>query len=123
MLEIDPRSPVAINDQIKAGLRGLVAKGLLRSGDQAPPIRSLAVALKVNPNTVARAFRELSLEGFLESRRGGGNHIAAGARRQAKNGLDELRCDLREAIEQSRRGGLAWPDIETVVERTRREEV
>ena len=65
MIQIDPRSPVPINDQIKAAVRGLVAKGLLRPGDQAPSIRSLAERLRVNPNTVARAFRELSLEGVL----------------------------------------------------------
>lgn len=115
MIQIDTDSPVPIYDQIKAGLRGLVARGTLRPGDQAPSIRTLAVELKVNPNTVARAFRELVLEGFLESRRGGGNFIAQAAQQRAKAGLHEVKASLREALTLARRGGLGWKDIEEVV--------
>ena len=86
MIQIDTRSPVPIYDQIKAGFRGLVNKGLLRSGDRAPSVRALAASLRVNPNTVARAFRELALEGFLVSKRGEGNVISGKAKRQAKAG-------------------------------------
>lgn len=122
MIQIDPVSSVPIYDQIKAGLRGLVTKGLLRPGDAVPSIRSLAVELKVNPNTVARAFRELALEGFLESHRGGGNFIAAGAIRQARDGLSDIRAGLKEAVRLSRRGGLSWPEIEGLVCRAKEEE-
>jgi GntR family transcriptional regulator len=115
MIQIDPRSPIPINEQIKAGLRGLVTKGLLKPGDQAPSIRGLALSLGVNPNTVARAFRELSLEGFLESQRGEGNYIAHGAKKHAQNGLEQVRLGLREALEHARRGGLGWAEIEALV--------
>ncbi|MFA5137859.1 MAG: GntR family transcriptional regulator [Elusimicrobiota bacterium] len=115
MIRIDTDSPVPIYDQIKAGLRGLVTRGALRPGDQAPSIRTLALDLKVNPNTVARAFRELVLEGFLESRRGGGNFIAQEARHRAKVGLKEVKDSLREALTMAKRGGLNWKDIEEVV--------
>lgn len=122
MIRIDARSPVPINDQIKAGLKGLVARGLLHPGEQAPSIRHLAVSLKVNPNTVARAFRELTMEGFLEARRGAGNFISRTALRQAKDGLDEVRSGLKEALRLARRGGLPWPDIEALLLRTKGEE-
>ncbi|MBI5208620.1 MAG: GntR family transcriptional regulator [Elusimicrobia bacterium] len=122
MIQIDPESSVAINDQIKAGLRGLVARGLLRPGDEAPSIRSLAVRLRVNPNTVARAFRELTLEGFFEARRGEGNVIAEAALRNVKKGLGNLAGGLAEAVRLAHRGGLGWPDIEAVVKDVRREE-
>ncbi len=122
MIQIDPRSPVPINDQIKAAVRGLVAKGLLRPGDQAPSIRSLAERLRVNPNTVARAFRELSLEGVLETRKGEGNYVATQAVRFAKSGFGPLSQGLREALSLARRGGLGWDEIEAVVEKAREEE-
>lgn len=122
MIQIDPRSPVAINDQIKSGLRGLVAKGLLKPGDAAPSIRALATRLKVNPNTVARAFRELTLEGFFESRRGEGNIIAGTAVRKANDGLEILREGLAEAIRLARRGGLDWREIDSVVKDAREKE-
>ncbi|MFH1726482.1 MAG: GntR family transcriptional regulator [Elusimicrobiota bacterium] len=122
MIQIDQSSPVPIYDQIKAGLKGMVAKGLLRPGDQAPSIRALAETLRVNPNTVARAFRELSMEGFLESRRGEGNYISATAQRQAQDGLDAVRLGLRESLRLARRGGLVWPDIESLVRKVKGEE-
>jgi len=122
MLEIDPRSPVAINDQIKAGLKGLVAKGLLKPGDQAPSVRSLAVTLRVNPNTVARAFRELGQEGFLESRRGEGAYISDKGSRQAKDGFSDLKRALEEALKMARRGGLPWNEIESILRKARGDE-
>ncbi|MBI4346188.1 MAG: GntR family transcriptional regulator [Elusimicrobia bacterium] len=115
MIEIDPTSPLPINDQIKGGLKGLVTKGLLRPGDKAPSIRGLAVSLKINPNTVARAFRELALEGFLDSKRGDGNYIARSAPGQAREGLAEAKDRLRDALRQARQGGLSWDDISDVI--------
>ena len=122
MIQIDSSSPVPIYDQIKAGLRGLVAKGLLRPGDPAPSVRGLAQSLRVNPNTVARALRELSAEGFLEPRRGEGSTISASAQRHARNGLEELRRSLEDALELAQRGGLSWQDIETLVQKAKRGE-
>jgi GntR family transcriptional regulator len=50
----------------------LVASGRLMPGEQLPPVRKLAEQLLVNPNTVARAYRELETAGVLETRRGAG---------------------------------------------------
>jgi len=122
MLRVDPHSPVSLNEQIKAGLRGLVARGALKPGDPAPTVRGLAETLKVNPNTVARAVRELVLEGVLETRRGEGTVVASAAPRKAQNGLDDMRGRLREALRQARRGGLGWSDVEAAVREARREE-
>lgn len=122
MIRIDPRSPVPINEQIKAGLRGLIARGALKPGDPAPSIRGLAETLKVNPNTVARAVRELVIEGVLDARRGEGTTIADAAPRMAKSGLDGVRVRLNESLLQARRGGLSWSDVEAAVREARREE-
>jgi GntR family transcriptional regulator len=122
MIRIDPRSPVAINDQIKAGLRGLVARGALKPGDPAPSIRGLAETLKVNPNTVARAVRELVLEGLLEVRRGAGTVVAGQAPRHARAALDPLRRGLEQALRQARRGGLGWTEIAALARRVEKEE-
>src|SRR6185295_270860 len=119
MLEIDPRSPVPINDQIKAGLKGLVTKGLLKPGDQAPSVRALAVSLRVNPNTVARAFRELGQEGFLETRRGEGAYISDKGSRQARDGFGDLKRALEDALRMARRGGLPWSEIEAILRKAR----
>ncbi len=122
MLEIDLSSPVPVYDQIKAGLKGLVSKGQLRPGDEAPSIRGLAASLKVNPNTVARAYRELSIEGFLDSRRGGVSVIADQAVQVAAGGLGEARAAFADAARRARRSGMTWEDIQQTVQSLLREE-
>ena len=122
MIRIAPDSSVPLYDQIKAGLRGLVAKGQLKPGDEAPSIRALAVRLKVNPNTVARAYRELAAEGFFESRRGEGSVISASAVKRLPGNMAELEDGLAESLRHARRGGLGWPEIEAVIKDVRREE-
>ncbi|MBI5239238.1 MAG: GntR family transcriptional regulator [Elusimicrobia bacterium] len=122
MIRIAPDSSVPIYDQIKSGLRGLVARGQLKPGDEAPSIRALAVRLRVNPNTVARAYRELAAEGFFESRRGEGNVIAASALKRLSGGMAELKDGLAEALRHARRGGLDWSEIDAVSKEVRREE-
>lgn len=54
-----------------------VAAGALRDGDQLPTIRALSAQLQVNPNTVAKAYRELELKGLIVSERGNGSFIQA----------------------------------------------
>lgn len=122
MISIDARSPVPIYDQIKAGFKGLIAKGLLRPGDAAPSVRALAERLRVNPNTVARALRELALEGVLESKRGAGNVVAGEARAKAQDGMETVRSGFEEALAHARRAGLAWKDVDAIVRRLKKEE-
>ena len=122
MLEIDLSSPVPVYDQIKAGLKGLVSKGQLRPGDEAPSIRGLAAALKVNPNTVARAYRELAIEGFLDARRGGTSVIADEAVKVAKGGLGDAKEAFADAARRARRSGLGWQELADALRTLTKEE-
>ncbi len=119
MITLDPQSAVALNDQIKAAIRGLVARGALKPGDPLPSIRALAEQLLVNPNTIARAYRELSSEGLLESRRGEGNFVAESARRSARDGLGEARERFLDALALARRAGLEWEEIDRLTEKAK----
>ena len=122
MITIDARSPVPIFEQVKTGLRGLVARGMLNPGDQIPAIRALAEDLLVNPNTIAKAYRELILEGFLESRRGEGNFISGNARSRANDGLQTAAERFRESVVQARRAGLDWKEIHAAVADVKKED-
>jgi len=75
-LRLSTSSGVPIYLQIVNQLTYLVASGRLRAGDELPPIRTLAAALVVNPNTIARAYRELELSGTVEKRRTAGTFVA-----------------------------------------------
>lgn len=94
---IDFHSSKPIYEQIKEGIKLLVLSGKLREGEFLPSIRSLAEDLGVNLNTVARAYRELVMEGVLEVRRGEG-YVVADVRREALQGFleDALKNVLRD---------------------------
>src|SRR5213080_2587112 len=77
IVSVDARDATPIYAQLERGLRAAVATGRLRAGDQLPTVRELAVALRVNANTVARVYAELERAGVLETRRGVGSFVSA----------------------------------------------
>lgn len=77
-LKLDPESGTPLYAQIMAQVEFLVASGRLKPGDAMPPIRALAEQLLINPNTVARAYRELETAGVIHSRVGSGTVVAEG---------------------------------------------
>lgn len=78
-LHISPHDGVPIYLQIANQVKYLVASGRLEPGEELPPIRTLAEQLLVNPNTVARAYRELELAGVVVKRRTAGTYVSDNA--------------------------------------------
>jgi GntR family transcriptional regulator len=76
-LKIDPDRSLPIFMQIIEGVRLAVATGRVRPGERIPSIRDLAVEIRVNPNTVARAYLELDRAGVIETKRGLGYFVSA----------------------------------------------
>jgi GntR family transcriptional regulator len=75
--KLDSKSGVPIYRQIQDQIRYGIASGLLNPGEQLPTVRALAVELKVNPNTVIRAYSELERDGVVSSEQGSGTFISA----------------------------------------------
>jgi len=120
MITLNQTSQIPIYDQIKLGLKGLVKKALLKPGDIAPSIRKMATDLKVNPNTVARAYRELTAEGFFEARRGQENIISPRASQLAEAAAKNIAQGLETAIKSAFENGFTWDEIETIISSIRR---
>ena len=76
MITIDYKSRVPIYDQIVAGVIRLKALGVLNAGDKMPSVRSLALELSVNPNTVQKAYAILENDGVICSVSGKGSFIS-----------------------------------------------
>ena len=76
MLQIATGDPRPINRQIVDGVKRLIASGELVPGVGLPSVRGLAAQLAVNPNTVAKAYTELTTEGWLDARAGLGLFVA-----------------------------------------------
>jgi GntR family transcriptional regulator len=75
-IHISANDGVPIYLQIVNQVKYLVASGRLVTGEELPPIRVLAEQLIVNPNTVARAYRELEMAGVVEKRRTAGTYVS-----------------------------------------------
>src|SRR5947199_9618838 len=93
---LDNTNGVPIYLQIVNQVKYLVASGRLAPGDELPPIRTLAEQLLVNPNTVARAYRELEIAGIVTKRRTTGTYVSASGSPLARS---EQRRILSERID------------------------
>jgi len=76
LLQIATGDPRPISKQIVDGVRLRIATGELKVGEALPSVRGLAQQLVINPNTVAKAYAELTAEGWLEARQGLGLFVA-----------------------------------------------
>lgn len=75
-LQLDGASGVPFYRQIIQGIEREILSGRLRSGEKLPTIRSLAIELKMNPNTVAKAYAELELRGLVTTQVGSGTYVS-----------------------------------------------
>jgi GntR family transcriptional regulator len=102
VLTVDPRSGVPIYLQIIEQIKRSIALGVLQVGEQLPTVKQLAIDLTVNPNTVARAYRELERDSVIETAPGRGSFVrpdgvTESPRVAAEIGRDALDLALREA--------------------------
>ena len=75
-IHIAPGDGVPVYLQIINQVKHLIAAGRLVPGDEMPPIRTLAQQLLINPNTVARAYRDMEAAGIVATRRGAGTVVS-----------------------------------------------
>jgi GntR family transcriptional regulator len=113
----NPSSGVPIYLQLMEQVKHAIETGALRPGDQLPGIRPLAEELVVNPNTVAKAYRELEHEGVVELRQGAGAFVAGQARpREAASALRAGQTVVASTIEKLRARGLTDDEIRRLFE-------
>jgi GntR family transcriptional regulator len=73
---LDLQSGVPVYRQLIDQVLGGMAAGVLATGDQLPTVRQVAVDLSINPNTVARAYREMEIRGVLDTQQGTGTFVS-----------------------------------------------
>src|SRR5438552_15545104 len=113
----NPSLGVPIYLQLMEQVKHAVETGALRAGDQLPGIRPLAEELVINPNTVAKAYRELEHEGVIELRHGAGAFVAANTRsRQTTDRLRTAQPVVAAAVERLRGRGLSDEEIRRLFE-------
>jgi GntR family transcriptional regulator len=99
-----------IMDQVMAG----VASGTLRTGDQLPTVRQLAVDLEINPNTVVRAYKELEIRGLIDTHHGTGTFV--GSNKVKRNDVEHQRQLNQIVSDFVARAGAAGFTVEELLE-------
>ncbi len=117
-MRVNPNSAVPVFKQVAQEIQSLIAAGVYREGESIPSARELALKLKVNPNTIQKAFDELSTMGVIETRRGIGKFVRKGAlRSSAKRSRDEISRVFENAIQIARSAGMSRDDVDELYRR------
>ena len=111
-IHISPHDGVPIYLQIVNQVKYLVAAGRLAPGDELPPIRALAERLQINPNTVARAYRELENAGVVEKRRTTGTYVSdVGSRLARRERLKIVVERIDALLAEARQLGIGTDEV------------
>jgi GntR family transcriptional regulator len=117
LFRTNPSSGVPIYLQLMEQVKHAVETGALRAGDQLPGIRPLAEELVINPNTVAKAYRELEHEDVIELRHGAGAFVSGTAR--GKKATEKVRAGqsiVAAAVEKLHARGISNEEIRRLIE-------
>jgi GntR family transcriptional regulator len=117
---VDPRTGVPLYLQLIEQVKRAVALGTLEPGEQLPTVKALAVDLTVNPNTVARAYRELERDEIIETSPGRGSFVRRNgtvALESRRNVEDVAATALAEAVREARSMGIDSERVRSLFER------
>jgi len=117
IIHLTDRSGEPVYGQIADQIRTLVASGELPAGFRLPPVRTLASDLGVNLNTVARAYRVLSEEGFVVLHERSGTTVAPPGELEDPTTLARLRSSLRATLARLRQAGVPARKLREMVDK------
>jgi GntR family transcriptional regulator len=118
---LDPRSGVATYLQIVQQVKDALRLGTIDIGDQLPTVREVVADLAINPNTVAKAYRELEREGLVVARQGRGTFIASTLAPASLRHHNALRAELERWIRSALAAGLDEESVRALISATLRE--
>jgi len=104
MIVLDYRDPRPIYEQIVQKLADLILAGVLEEDEQLPSVRSLAMELSINPNTIQRAYAELDRQGYTYSVKGKGSFVSGSEPLREKKRREILETFRRLSAEALRAG-------------------
>lgn len=122
MIILDYSDKRPIYEQIVEKMQNLILNGVLEPDSKLPSVRSLAVQLSINPNTIQKAYGELERQGFIYPVKGRGNFVQ-NVGNLAEKEREKVMKDMVEQLEQCRKLGIDKGSILQAVERCYKEEL
>ncbi|MEK7795177.1 MAG: GntR family transcriptional regulator [Candidatus Hydrogenedentota bacterium] len=114
---VDIHSSVAVYMQIENTIQFAIASGEVKAMEQLPSVRELSERLKVNPNTVAKAYRDLEVMGLLFTRRGMGVFINKGVEARCREDCRRrIFTRLHEVCSEAKAAGMSKKDVQDIVD-------
>ena len=115
MIILDYKDRRPIYEQVAEKLEELMLLGVLGENEPLPSVRSLAMELSINPNTIQRAYAELERQGYIYSIKGKGSFVAENSVMKEKRKKDLL-IQVSEVIDEAIRLGISGEEIKNMVE-------
>ncbi len=115
-IDIDSSVPVYV--QIENHVQFAIASGRMKPGDQLPSIRELSEGLNVNPNTVAKAYRDLEIMGLVYTRRGMGVYVNKGAEAKCRQRCHErIVGQIHEVVAEAKAAGMTSIEVKELAKK------
>ena len=115
MIILDYKGRRPIYEQVAEKLEELMLLGVLGENEPLPSVRSLAMELSINPNTIQRAYAELERQGYIYTVKGKGSFVAENSVMKEKRKKDLL-IQVSEVIDEAIRLGISGEEIKNMVE-------
>ena len=116
---INIHSSVPVYEQIENHVRFAISSGVLKATDRLPSVKDLAQTLQINPNTVAKAYRDLEVMGLIYTRRGMGCYINKGIDRKCRESCRaHIISRLHEVVQEAKAAGISKKDIVEVINKS-----
>lgn len=120
MITIDYKDKRPIYEQIVEKIRRLILRGILKKDDALPSVRSLALELSINPNTIQKAYQELERMGYIYSVKGRGSFIMD-SQIVIDEAVEEVKSDIGELVLKAKDAGLSLKKLLDLVEQIGKE--
>ncbi len=120
MFTIDYRDKRPIYEQIVEKVRRLILRGVLKKDDAMPSVRSLALELSINPNTIQKAYQELERMGYIYTVKGRGSFIKD-SQIVVEEAVEEVKSDIEILIFKAKDAGISLKKLLTLVEQIGKE--
>lgn len=115
MIILDYKDRRPIYEQVAEKLEELMLLGILGENEPLPSVRSLAMKLSINPNTIQKAYAELERQGYIYTVKGKGSFVAENSVMKEKRKKDLL-IQVSEVIDEAIRLGISGEEIKNMVE-------